>query len=44
VIILGKNSDDKGTQLEALALSLLKRMEYTNLACNVVGPGRRSWT
>ena len=39
MIILGKHTDDKGTQLEVLTRSLLGGMEYTNLACNVIGPG-----
>lgn len=40
LIILGKNRDDKGTQLEQLTKTLLKYQGYTNIATNVqVGGG-----
>ena len=39
LIILGKNSDDKGTQLEKLTSSILKEEGYTQIRTNVVKSG-----
>lgn len=37
--ILGKNNDDKGTQLEKLTVQLLKNQGYTNITCNEISNG-----
>ena len=39
LIILGKTSDDKGTQLEKLTASILKQQGYTSIFTNVVNAG-----
>ena len=39
MIIFGKNSDDKGTQLEALTKILLDKLGYTNIATNEISAG-----
>jgi Restriction endonuclease len=39
MLILGKNSDDKGTQLEKLTLALLVARGYRNLSISVIGSG-----
>ncbi|SMC62234.1 restriction endonuclease [Pedobacter nyackensis] len=39
LIILGKNSDDKGTQLEKLTSSILREQGYTEVHTNVVRAG-----
>lgn len=39
LIILGKNSDDKGTQLETLTASILIKQGYTSVCTNVVNAG-----
>ena len=37
--ILGKNLDDKETQLEQLTTSILKNLGYIDIATNVIGSG-----
>lgn len=39
LFILGKNSDDKGTQLEKLTGTLLKKLGYSNIVFNEVNAG-----
>jgi len=39
LIIFGKNSDDKGSQLEKLTASILKQQGYTSVCTNVVYAG-----
>ncbi|HLN33597.1 MAG TPA: hypothetical protein VK395_38075 [Gemmataceae bacterium] len=39
MIVLGKDGDDKGTQLERLTRTLLSHRGYRNLQTNVVGTG-----
>lgn len=39
VIILGKNSDDKGTQLEKLTEAILKNLGYTDVSTSEIGAG-----
>lgn len=39
MIILGKNSDDKGTQLEVLTQAILRKLGYSNIVCNLLGAG-----
>ena len=39
LLILGENSDDKGTQLEALTSDLLRQLGYTNVVANSIGHG-----
>ncbi|MGV3585542.1 MAG: hypothetical protein ACO1OF_00965 [Adhaeribacter sp.] len=39
LIILGKNSDDKGSQLEKLTTSILRKQGYSSICTNVVKGG-----
>lgn len=39
VIILGENSDDKGTQLEKLTEAILKNLGYTDVSTSEIGAG-----
>jgi hypothetical protein len=39
MIILGKNKDDKGTQLEKLVVAILKKLGYINVVANKIGSG-----
>lgn len=39
MLILGKNSDDKGTQLENLTRSILFTLGYTNIVANEIRSG-----
>lgn len=39
MLVLGKNTDDKGAQLEKLTQSLLTARNYRNICRNWVGPG-----
>ncbi|MFO1043558.1 MAG: hypothetical protein U0941_17380 [Planctomycetaceae bacterium] len=39
LIILGENTDDKGSQLESLTLKLLSQLRYSKLVTNVIGTG-----
>jgi hypothetical protein len=39
MIILGRSNDDKGTQLEQLTESILRRRGFRNIRCNHIGEG-----
>lgn len=39
IIILGKNTDDKGKQLEHLTASILRKLGYDNVSTNEIGVG-----
>jgi Restriction endonuclease len=39
MLILGRNGDDKGTQLEKLTCSILSRLGYTNIVANEIRTG-----
>ena len=39
MIILGKNTDDKGKQLEAITHNLLASKGYTNITTNLISTG-----
>jgi hypothetical protein len=39
VLILGRTSDDKGTQLETLVRTILEGQGYVRVRCNLVGSG-----
>ncbi len=39
MLILGKDTDDTGAQLERLTLKILQSLGYRNIQTNVIGPG-----
>ncbi len=39
MLILGKNKDDKGTQLERLTRDVLQRRGFEDIICNAIGEG-----